>query len=319
LRLETVLAAAGLKLAPHPVAALPALLDRPAEIRAMPAPEPRPPVGLRPRTLPVTEIETWMRDPYAIYARHVLGLKPLDPLDADPGVAERGVLIHQALDAFVKRWPEALPPDPLAALLTVGRSVFGEALARPGVWAFWWPRFERIARWFVEIEADRRALLDRSWTERKGRMLLPGPAGDFTLTAKADRIDQFEEHGLAVIDYKTGRLPSKEEVALGFAPQLPLEAAMAAEGGFDEVPPQPVAALNFWLLDGGDPAGEIVAVAEDPAEAAEAARAGLIRLIARFDDPATPYLARPRPGRAPRYGAYGHLARLQEWGTEGGE
>ena len=319
LRLQTVLDATGLTLAPHPVAALPALLDRPAVTRALPAPEPRPPVALRPRRLPVTEIETWMRDPYAIYARHILNLKPLDPLDADPGVAERGVFIHKALDTFVARWPGELPLDALERLLETGRAAFGEALARPGVWAFWWPRFERIARWFVEIEANRRALLEKSWTERKGRMLLPGPAGDFELTAKADRIDQFEEAGLAVIDYKTGRLPSKEEVMLGFSPQLPLEAAIAAEGGFDEVPAQPVLALNFWLLDGGDPAGEIVAVAEDPAEVAAAARDGLIRLIARFDDPATPYLARPRPGRAPRYSAYGHLARLQEWGTEGGE
>jgi len=317
LRLETVLQAAGLALAAHPVGALAGLLDRPARIQATPAPEPRPPVALRPRKLSVTEIETWMRDPYAIYARHILKLDPLDPLDADPGVAERGVFIHQALDGFVMQYPADLPPDPVATLLAIGRTTFGDALARPGVWAFWWPRFERIAHWFVEIEADRRALIARSWTERKGQLLLPGPFGDFTLTAKADRIDLIEDAGLVVIDYKTGRVPLKDEVALGFSPQLPLEAAIAAEGGFSEVPAAPVVALNFWHLDGGDPAGEIVAAGEDPTALAAAARAGLISLIARFDDPATPYLARPHPGRAPRHSAYGHLARLQEWGTEG--
>ena len=319
LRLDTVLQAAGLSLAPEPVGDLVALLDQPKSPGAVPAPCPRPPVALRPRRLSVTEIETWMRDPYAIYARHVLQLEPLDPLDADPGVAERGVFIHQALDSFLKTYPEAMPPDPVAALLTLGRAAFGEALARPGVWAFWWPRFERIARWFVELEADRRALVQRSWTERKGRLLLPAPEGDFELTAKADRIDLFEEAGLAVIDYKTGRLPSKEELALGFAPQLPLEAAIAAAGGFADVPAAPVVALCFWHLDGGDPAGEIEPAAEDPMAAADAALAGLNRLIARFDDPATPYLAQPRPGRAPRFSAYGHLARIQEWGTESGE
>ena len=319
LRLDTVLQATGLSLAPEPVDDLVALLDQPKSPGAAPAPCPRPPVALRPRRLSVTEIETWMRDPYAIYARHVLKLTPLDPLDADPGVAERGVFIHRALDSFLATYPDAMPSDPVAALLALGRTAFGEALARPGVWAFWWPRFERIARWFVEIEANRRALVQRCWTERKGRLLLPAPAGDFELTAKADRIDLFEEAGLAVIDYKTGRLPSKEELALGFAPQLPLEAAIAAAGGFAEVPATPVVALSFWHLDGGDPPGEIEPAAEDPMAAAEVALAGLNRLIARFDDPETPYLAQPRPGRAPRFSAYGHLARIQEWGTESGE
>jgi ATP-dependent helicase/nuclease subunit B len=320
LRLDTVLQAAGLGLAPHPVGALIDRLDRPdGPPRPAPPPAPRPPVASRPRRLPVTEIETWMRDPYAIYARHVLGLKPLDPLDADPGAAERGEIIHRALDSFVSSHPGALPAQPLARLIEIGRAAFGEALARPGIWAFWWPRFERIAAWFVEIEADRRALVSQTWTERRGRIALPGPGGTFELIAKADRIDRIEETGLVVIDYKTGRVPAKDEIALGFAPQLPLEALIAAEGGFDGVPALPVAVLNFWQLSGGDPPGEIVAVADDPATSAEAARDGLIRLIARFDDPATPYLAQPRPGRAPRFGAYGHLARLQEWGTEGGE
>src|SRR5690606_18197726 len=42
-------------------------LDRP-EARPAPAepPFPRPPVGSRPRRLSVTQIETWIRDPYAV-------------------------------------------------------------------------------------------------------------------------------------------------------------------------------------------------------------------------------------------------------------
>jgi ATP-dependent helicase/nuclease subunit B len=318
LRLDTVLEKSGLALARHPAGALVELLDRPDTIRPAPPPAPRPPVALRPRKLSVTEIETWMRDPYAIYAKHILGLKQLDPLDADPGVAERGEFIHKALDEFIQRDPVPLA-DPVATLLEIGRAAFGDALARPGVWAFWWPRFERIARWFVDIEADRRALIQQSWTERKGRLVLTGPEGDFELTAKADRIDLFEEAGLAVIDYKTGRVPDKGEVALGFSPQLPLEAMIAAEGGFADVPAAPVITLNFWHLDGGDPAGKIVKAGEDPeavAVLAAEARAGLLNLIARFDDPATPYLARPDPGRAPRHSPYGHLARIEEWGTE---
>jgi len=320
LRLDTVLRAAELPRLTgerRAFGAYPTLIDRPAAIKAIEAPAPRPPLSARPRRLSVTEIELWMRDPYAIYARHVLKLKPLDPLDADPGVAERGEFIHQALDMFVRAHPQALPADAMSALLAYGRNAFGEALARPGIWAFWWPRFERIAQWFVALETERRKILQASWTERSGRLMLDGPGGEFLLTAKADRIDHLGG-GLAVIDYKTGTVPQRSEVALGFSPQLPLEAAIAESGGFDGVPALAVTELGFWRLSGGDPAGEEIRLGGDsgPAELAADALYGLERLIEVFDDPATPYRARPRPAQAPRWSHYGHLARILEWGTE---
>ena len=45
----------------------------------------------------MTDIETLVRDPYAIYAEHVLKLEPLDPLGMAPDYAQRGSLIHDAL------------------------------------------------------------------------------------------------------------------------------------------------------------------------------------------------------------------------------
>jgi ATP-dependent helicase/nuclease subunit B len=284
-------------------------------------PAPRPPVAARPRRLRVTEIETWMRDPYAIYARRILRLEPLDPLDADPGAAERGSFIHRALDLFLRRYPKKLPADAVERLLALGAEAFGPALERPGVRAFWWPRFERVAQWFVANERERRALVAASHSEVRGTLTLPGPAGPFTLVGKADRIDRLEAGGLAIIDYKTGTTPTAAEVAAGFAPQLPLEAAMAAEGAFHEVPAGEVRELAFWRLSGGAPAGEERPLSGDPAALARAAMDGLKRLIAAFDDPATPYAARPRPDWAPRYSDYEHLARIKEWSSpgEGGE
>jgi ATP-dependent helicase/nuclease subunit B len=258
-----------------------------------------------------------MRDPYAIYARHILDLWALDPIDADPGAAERGSFIHDALHRFVRDHPGALPEDALDRLLDCGRAAFREVLDRPAVWAFWWPRFERIASWFVGVEAARRAGIAASFTERRGTLDLAGPRGAFQLTAKADRIDRAKDGGLVLIDYKTGQVPSDKHVALGFSPQLPLEAAIAAAGGFAEVPAAPAAALAYWRLSGGDPAGEIREIKADAATLAEQARDGLERLVAAFDDPATPYAARPRPDYGPRFSDYDHLARLLEWSAGG--
>jgi ATP-dependent helicase/nuclease subunit B len=324
LRLDTVLRAVKLERLPadpqrysyYPMHAR--RLDLPASIKAADPPEPRPPVAARPRRLSVTEIGTWMRDPYAIYARHVLGLKPLDPIDADPGVAERGSFIHQALDEFLRHSPPfPSPGTPFDDLIATGRAAFGDALARPSVWAFWWPRFVRIAAWFIETETERRRNGLISFTERQGKLTLSGDGGAFELRAKADRIDLIGST-LAIIDYKTGSLPGTAEIALGFAPQLPLEAVIAASGGFVDVPAGTVTELAFWRLSGSDPAGEICAV-KDPETQTAAALAGLQRLIRTFDDPATPYRARPQPQWAPRYSDYAHLARLLEWGSEASE
>ena len=119
--------------------------------------------------------------------------------------------------------------------------------------------------------------------------------------------------GLVIIDYKTGRLPHAAEVAAGLAPQLPLEAAMALAGAFREVPGEAVAELAFWRLSGGTPAGEECRIEGDVQELARSARAGLLALIERFDDEATPYAARPRPEVVPAFSDYEHLARVKEW------
>ncbi len=298
-----------------------AFLQQPIETFAACAPCPRPLLAARPRKLSVTEIETWMRDPYAIYARRILKLEPLDPLDADPGAAERGRFIHEALDRFVRAHPGRLPKDAVAKLLAIGRQVFGAALAYPGVAAFWWPRFERIAQWFVAKENDRRAGLLESATEVRGRLVFEAPGGAFLLTAKADRIDRLREGGLVILDYKTGALPKSKDVEAGLSPQLPLEAVLAAAGGFEGLAKEAVAELLYLRLSGGTPPGEEKTVQKNPEKLMLEAREGLARLIAAFDDPATPYLSEPRPTVLPAYRAYDHLARVQEWTNprEGGD
>jgi ATP-dependent helicase/nuclease subunit B len=317
-RLDAALAAAGRTLQrdlPH--AHWATLFDASAHVQPCKPPAPRPPVEARPRSLSVTEVETWMRDPYAIYARHVLKLDRLPPIDEAPGAADRGQFVHAALDRFVTLHPDTLPDDAFAALLRIGREAFGDALARPLVWGFWWPRFERVAAWFLEAEQAHRAVGARPYrTEVKGSLLLAAPHGAFRLRARADRIDTLPG-GLAIIDYKTGRAPPGAEIGTGFAPQLPLEAAMARAGGFEGVAAAPVVELAFWRLAGGNPAGEIVQVEGDLDALADAARDGLVQLVTRFDDPATPYLSQPIPSKRPRFSDYTHLARVVEWSGEG--
>jgi ATP-dependent helicase/nuclease subunit B len=315
LRLDAVLRAVGLDDALRPDETMRQAaeqIDRADRYRPLPPPEPRPPLAARPRTLSVTQIETWLRDPYAIYARHILRLKALDELDADPNRAELGTVIHRALDKFVRRFPRELPGDAEAQLLRFGWEQFGPILSRPGAWAFWWPRFERITRWLVQEERCHRSEIVESLSECEGGWTLESAGGPFTITAKADRIDRLAEGGLLLIDYKSGSLPAAKAIEAGFAPQLPLEGAILQGGGFSGVGGV-VAALEYWRLSGGEPAGE-----RRPIDGGEAgalidrAIAQLQALIERFDDLAMPYLAVPSPRWAPRFSDYRHLERLGE-------
>ena len=294
----------------------PKALDTPEKVQPQAPPAPAPPVAARPRRVSVTQVETWMRDPYALYAAKVLGLKALDPLDADLGAAARGLLIHKVLERFIQDHPTDLPEDAEAILLAAGRQAFHEFEIGPGLRSYWWPRFCRIAKWFLDQERERRGLLSQSLAEVQGRLTLVGPAGDFVLIAKADRIDLRADGRLVIIDYKTGTVPGKPEIETGIAAQLPLEAAMAAQGAFDPaVPAAEVAELAYWRLTGGATPGDVKPVPGDPMALAEQALQGLARLIALYDDPRTPYPAVPRLEWAPRYSDYRHLERLQEWSS----
>ena len=258
----------------------------------------------------MTQIETWLRDPYAIYARQILKLEPLDELDADPGRADLGMAVHATLDEFVHRYPRELPGEAEAELLTIGRAHFGALLSRPGAWAFWWPRFERIVDWLVSAERAHRIEIVSSLSECEGSLTLAARGGPFTLTAKADRIDRLAAGGFLLVDYKTGSLPQRREVERGYAPQLPLEGAILRDGNFGTVTGAPVA-LEYWRLSGGVPAGHRWSIVDDePNKLIESVLDRIRSLIDRFDDPATPYLAEPMPQWAPRFSDYRHLERV---------
>jgi ATP-dependent helicase/nuclease subunit B len=297
-------------------------LDAPAgPARPWPRPEPRPPAEARPRELWATDVERLMRDPYAVYARHILRLQPLEPLDADPGGAERGQIIHKALEEFVRAHPDRLPNDALGRLLAIGARLFARQEHRPQVAAVWWPRFERIAAWFCEREHERRSQVTRVASELRGAVQLPGPGTGFTIRARADRIEVGGDGSLVLVDYKTGPVPAKRDVERGLSPQLTIEALIAEAGGFPGIAAGTSSLILFWQLKGGDPAAGVehdpVGADGDLRQFLGHAREGLGRLLAHFADPATPFVPIPRPEIAPAFNDYEHLARRGEWwGTE---
>ena len=269
-------------------------------------PAPRPPVSLRPRKLSVTDVQLWAQDPYALYAKKILKLSPLPPLEKEVTPATFGIVVHRALERYIHNAPTH---QTRAHLLEYGRQAFGEMLEHLMIKTLWWPRFVRLCDWFLTEEKRRLPEIMASWTEVKGHLVVDAPGGPFILTAKADRIDALKEGALEIIDYKTGELPSRKAVLNGEVLQLPLEAAITRYGSWENqnISSCPLKTLSYWHLKGGIPPGSVLRF-EETEKMAEKALATLEHMILLFDKERTPYRA-----SAQNSNLYDPLARRQEW------
>lgn len=292
-------------------------LSEPAHVTPAGMPKPRPPVALRPSRLSVTRIERLIRDPYAIYARYVLKLEPVKPIAAAPDPARRGIIFHGAIGDFLTAFPQHLPADVAAELENHGRRHFQQIADYPGLVGFWWPRFHRIAQWMAQEEPQWRDGVERVVAEHNGMLTFDIPDGQFTLTCRVDRIDLLADGRARIIDYKTGSMPSKKQVESGLAPQLTLQAAILARGGFADVNDKQTAEIAYVHLTGADPAGDKKVIDVPVMELAEKHFAFLRKLLADYAVETQPYYPRAMMEKDEDAGDYDHLSRFREWTLSG--
>jgi len=304
-------------------------LDRPAKVEPIPQPAPKPPRAVRPLKLSVTAIEDWLRDPYTIYAKYILRLNPLDPVDMALSAADRGSAIHDALGEFTQTFSTALPDNPALALRGIGEKYFAPLMERPEARALWWPRFQRIAAWFADWEIARRGNVGAIAAEIRGEIPIPlDNERTFVLSARADRIEHRSDGTFAILDYKTGQPPTGKQVRMGLSPQLTLEAAILREGGFEGIlAGASVGELTYVRLSGNNPPGEQKTLElkinkgdqpQPPDVAADEARRKLEALIRAFENENQPYTSLNLSMWSNRYGSYDDLARIKEWSAAGG-
>ena len=282
-------------------------------------PEPKPPVVLRPVSLGITEIETLYRDPYAIHAKRILKLDALGDRLPIPSYGERGTLIHEALGQFIALYPGELPEQPLHRLIEIGESVFAQFDDNLDVQTFWWPRFKRIAAWFVDWEGRRRQDSLTPHVERDGRLEFTLDDGSvFVLRGRADRIDVHADGRVSIVDYKTGTPPRKDDVLLGVSPQLTLEAAMVRLGAFAGVSAEAgTRSLAYIKLTGSEsePGKEmpIDPAPSSPDDLADRHLTDLTSHLSRYRNADKGYLSQRIPKAVSFVNPYDHLARVLEW------
>ena len=210
-------------------------LNNPPPVPAHPRPAPCPSAAQRDVPIAVTGLDRLRGDPYQFYASSILRLRKLNEIDAEPTAAWRGEVVHKVLENWHKHGGPLLP---------YAEEQLAKMSAHPLVRGLWWPRLERALLWIEEQVAARVGKGDAVLvSEAKGEMTRNG----VKITGRADRIDRTAEGALAVIDYKTGKPPSKKMVADGFALQLGLIGLMARAGAFAGVAGAPER-FEYWSL-----------------------------------------------------------------------
>ncbi|MBC7479592.1 MAG: PD-(D/E)XK nuclease family protein, partial [Pseudorhodobacter sp.] len=250
-------------------------------------------------------ISTLIRDPYAIYARYILDLKPLDPLRQVPEDRDRGILIHKILEDFVRSRPATETTEQARRrLMAIAAAVLEQGTPFPSARVLWRARLDRAADHLLRNDAKydgKPVLIEQVGAIEVGRT-------GFTLYGTPDRIDLLPDGRLHLVDYKTGTPPTKAQQE-AFDKQLLLAAAMAERGGFADLGPTEVARISYLGLGSGDKAVETEIDHQMLAEQ----WARFVQLVQAYADPATGYTARRAVFETRFSLPYDHLSRFGEW------
>ena len=264
-------------------------------------PAPAPPLPHRPQKISVTQVETLIRDPYAIYARNVLKLYPLPPLGEREDMRARGIALHTLLERFVK---DGYLLD-VSELEKLADEIYPN-FAPDKMTAYKWKmRLLRKAEWFLNGETNRRNDADKTEVEQMGMVQLE--KNDLRLSAKADRIALLKNGNVAIFDYKSSDPPALKEVK-NFSKQLPLTAAILKQGGFQEFESgMKIDKLTYLGFNGNERDIDM-----DDKEINESFER-FSKLFLTYQDPHQPFVARLRPKWIQFKSDYDQLSRYGEW------
>jgi len=291
-----------------------ALARQMAEPRYRLDPAPRPaPVPPAPAfaAISVTGVARLIRDPYAVYADKVLGLRALDPLRPEPDASLRGQVLHLIVERLLTPPPAAGTSAQAlrARFLAMTAEVLAQEVPWPAARAFWQARMERIATRIARDEAERLQSARPLVVEASHSLPVPGLA--LRLTARPDRIDLLEGGAMAhVYDYKSGNPPTDAQME-HFDKQLLLEAAMVAKGAFPALGPVTVQGVSYIQL-GGEGATQ---PRKFTPEAAEETWQKFVILAGRYLRGECGFAARRALQKSGDRSDYDHLSRYGEWGT----
>jgi ATP-dependent helicase/nuclease subunit B len=290
----------------HRLERLTTALDDPGPPQPVGRPEPAPPPEQRPERISVTAVDRLKAEPFAYYARAILKLYELDPVDADHTARWKGSAVHSVFEQWLKH--DECDPDKLRPR---AEALLRDEAIHPMLRALWAPRLLEAIDWIASLERENQARGRKPLAaEADGEAVVAG----VTVFGRADRIDRLADGSLAIVDYKTGAPPTQKAVDAGFALQLGLLGLIGRAGGFAHVTGDPEA-FEYWSLTRHKGRfGRLMCPAKDISgeEFLDHAYGHFADAVQKWLTGSEPFTARLNPAYAP-YGDYDQLMRLEEW------
>lgn len=285
-------------------------MDAAEQYAPAPPPRPNPPPMLRPRQLRATQMADLLENPYAVYARSMLHLEPLEPIDREPDARLMGLLMHALLERAGGN-SLAIANEEMIRLI----DAVLERYAQNGrVQIFWRARLLRGLRFFVGQHQRRLPRISRVESEWPLSFSLPVGEAAVSFNGRADRVEFLTNGETVVVDFKTGGQFPASRLVEGELPQLVLYRMAVSQRDYGERFAAHLgdARLSYWLMPHGDHPGE---VRETPVLTNEQMQ----EILRRYQNVAGYYLMEQHamlyaPSMTAGRYAYSALARAAEWG-----
>ena len=258
--------------------------------------------SLFPAKISATNVELLIRNPYGFYAKYILGLRKLENVFEQNTLAKFGNFLHNSIEEYTNRYSAEIA-DKYAFIMEIGTSMAAK-YSKEHI-NLWWPKFSNVMKEFIAFDEERRADGRKVLAEIYGEM--PIRIGDKTvnITAIADRVEQDSAGNIYILDYKTGTLPTKQDIIRGISVQMLVEAMIVDVDGFKEVKGRPYE-LTYVKIASRTPYIETVTYKVDELDL-PAHKDGLYRILEYYMR--GEFGVNDNPKFAPKYNDYKHLAR----------
>jgi ATP-dependent helicase/nuclease subunit B len=266
-----------------------------------PKPTPKPDKQFLPKTLWSTDIEKLLKNPYEFYAKKILKLREKEPLFDLFDRRNFGIIIHQLLEKLAEKCKIKLISS--QSQLTAFIYKFARQNLSTAYYHGWIERLLNLRPLFQELFVEANGTIDNEY-------IIKTTLNHIEIAAKIDYC-LTNDRQISFIDYKTGALPTKNNIIMGFNCQLTIAALIALD---NQITPEKI---SYLKLIGGDKLFQEIEI-NNPllTELITNCRQGLNDIIELFYRQQAAFIAVPKNLHNHNYNQYDHLARTLEIFTD---
>lgn len=187
-----------------------------------------------PNQISATSIERLIKDPYEFWLQNILKIRPLESLEYQSRLKDYGVYVHKVIELYSTPDYHSHLTSSQNRWQTISEELINEMQLCETTAALWRPKIAKTYLLFSQF-LDNNSGVDKAYIELAGARVIDLGYRNITVTSVADRIEIDQEGNITIIDFKTGTIPTKDEVNRGYAVQILIEAIILAGNGFENI------------------------------------------------------------------------------------